>query len=60
MTEEHMIQTLREPAYSYSNWDHDPAERGRRIWLWWRIRVYEVQDFDYNSVALRLVALVQP
>ncbi len=50
--------TLWEPAYS--NWKHDPAERDRRIWLWWRIRVYEVQEFEYIPVALRLVALVQP
>ena len=50
--------TLREPAYP--NWEHDPAERGRRIWLWWRIRVYEVQEFEYITVALRLIALVPP
>ena len=37
-----------------------PAERGRRTWLWWRIRVYEVQEFEYIPVALRLVALVPP
>jgi hypothetical protein len=50
--------TLREPAYT--NWWDDPAERGRRIWLWWRIRVYEVEEFTHIPLALRLVALVQP
>jgi hypothetical protein len=50
--------TVREPAYT--NWWDDPAERGRRIWLWWRIRVYEVQEFTHIPLALRLVALVQP
>jgi hypothetical protein len=50
--------TLQEPAYP--NWEHNPAECGCRIWLWWRIRVYEVQEFEYIPVALRLVALVQP
>jgi hypothetical protein len=50
--------TLRVPEYK--KWEDDPAERARRIWLWWRIRVYEVQEFQFIPLALRLVALVQP
>jgi hypothetical protein len=50
--------TLRIPEYK--RWEDDPAERARRIWLWWRIRVYEVQEFQFITLALRLVALVQP
>ena len=45
---------------AYTNWWDDPAGRVRRIWLWWRIRVYEVQEFTHIPLALRLVALVQP
>jgi len=41
-------------------WKEDPNERARRIWLWWKVRVHEVQDFRFFNVALRLVALVQP
>jgi hypothetical protein len=41
-------------------WREDPNERARRIWLWWKVRVYEVQDYRFFNVALRLVALVQP
>ena len=41
-------------------WQEDPNERARRIWLWWKVRVHDVQEFRFFNVALRLVALVQP
>ncbi len=46
------------PTQEYKKWEDDPAERARRIWLWWRIRVYEVQEFQFIPLALRLVALL--
>jgi len=42
------------------NWKLDPVERCRRIWLWWKIRLFEVNHYQFNNVAVRLVALVQP
>lgn len=43
------------------NWQQDPAEKARRIWEWWVVRVNgEAPAFVYWPVALRLVALVQP
>jgi len=42
------------------DWKGDPTERGRRLWLWWRIRVYELKDFLAFRIVLRLVALIQP
>jgi hypothetical protein len=60
MQEESTIQRCGSRLIQIGNTTHDPAERGRRIWLWWRIRVYEVQEFEYIPVALRLVALVPP
>ena len=41
-------------------WKDDKAETARRIWEWWRVRVYRVKVFDFWPLALRLVALVQP
>ena len=41
-------------------WLDDPAEKGRRIWLWWRPRVNGVNWFRCLPTVLRLVALVQP
>ena len=41
-------------------WREDPNERARRIWMWWKIRVYEVEDYQCANIALRLVALAQP
>ena len=49
----------REPP-SPRTWREDPNERARRMWLWWKIRVYEVEDYQYANIALRLVALAQP
>jgi hypothetical protein len=42
------------------SWLEDPNERARRIRLWWKVRVHEVEDYRFFNVALRLVALVQP
>ena len=42
------------------DWKSDPAEKGRRLWLWWRIRAYECKEFRNFSVVVRLVALIQP
>jgi hypothetical protein len=41
-------------------WREDPNERARRIWLWWKVRVHEVNEYRFFNIALRLVALVQP
>ena len=41
-------------------WEDDASEKGRRVWLWWRIRVHEVSEYRYLPLVLRLVALVQP
>jgi hypothetical protein len=42
------------------SWEDDTAETARRIWEWWRVRVYRVKIFTFWPLALRLVALVQP
>ena len=39
------------------SWLEDPNERARRIWLWWKVRVHEVEEYRFFNVAL---ALVQP
>ena len=42
-------------------WQQDPAEKARRIWEWWVVRVNgDAPAFVHGPVALRLVALVQP
>ena len=45
----------------YEKWDEDPAERARRIYLWWL--TYVLSDNSrilHISQALRLVVLAQP
>ena len=39
---------------------NDPAEKARRNWYRWREVLYPTCQFPAFSVALRLVALVQP
>jgi hypothetical protein len=52
-------KTEEEGQKSNSHWTI-PAERARRIWLWWRIPTWDSQEFQFIPLALRLVALVQP
>jgi subtilisin family serine protease len=44
---------------TFNTWEDDPMETARRIWEWWRVRVWKVSVFKYWPLALRLVALVQ-
>ena len=54
------MPTRRPP--SRVGWKHDPTERARRYWLWWKIRVHTIPDIRFHSfaIAVRLCALVQP
>jgi hypothetical protein len=49
--------TGREP--SYSDWKHDPGERARRIFEWWKVRLVQSREFRYYRDALRLVVPCQ-
>ncbi len=31
-------------------WREDPNERARKIWLWWKVRVHEVQEYRFFNV----------
>jgi hypothetical protein len=46
----------------YRNWKDDPAERARRIWRMWRIKILKLTPaaFPCWAKALRLIGLVQP
>lgn len=47
----------------YMNWQGDPVERGRRVWIWWKTRLFAKigsRKFPAWALALRLVALVRP
>ena len=60
--DEDSMASARELSHKYESLEAariDPMETARRIWEWWRARLWKVNVFKYWSKAARLVALVQ-
>ena len=43
------------------NWVNDPGEKANKIWGWWKMHVYEVENLRllFFAQALRVVVLTQ-